>query len=131
MAKRNLAARAGHWSARHRGIAILGWLAFVVIAFVLGGMIGTKALDDADSGNGESQVADRAIERANFPDKADEQVLVTARDGHTLTVTDPGFTTGVHDVVARLTRAPHTQDVKSPLAAGNAGQISKDDHAAL
>src|SRR3954449_3516518 len=100
MAKRNLAARAGHWSARHRRIAILGWLAFVVIAFVLGGMIGTKALDDADSGNGESQVADRAIERANFPDKADEQVLVTARDGHAPTVTDPGFKPGVDDVVA-------------------------------
>ena len=28
--KRNLAARAGHWSARHRKIAIGGWLAFVV-----------------------------------------------------------------------------------------------------
>ena len=43
--KRNLAARAGHWSARHRKIAIGGWLAFVVIAFVLGGAIGTNTLD--------------------------------------------------------------------------------------
>ena len=40
--KRNLAARAGYWSAKHRKIAIGGWLAFVVIAFVLGGAIGTN-----------------------------------------------------------------------------------------
>src|SRR3954447_20678590 len=108
--KRNLAARAGHWSARHRRIAILGWLAFVVIAFVAGGAIGTNTLKDADSGNGESQVADRAIDSANFPERSDEQVLVTARTG-TLTVTDPGFKAGVKDVVAQLERAPHTTDV--------------------
>ena len=78
MPKRNLAARAGHWSARHRKIAIVGWLAFVVIAFVLGGAIGTKTLADEDTGNGDSRVADTAIAAADFPDKADEQVLVQA-----------------------------------------------------
>ena len=30
--KRNIAARAGRWSAQHRKKAIFGWLAFVVIA---------------------------------------------------------------------------------------------------
>ena len=74
--KRNLAARAGYWSAKHRKIAIGGWLAFVVIAFVLGGAIGTNTLSDDDSGNGSSRVADKAITAADFPDKADEQVLV-------------------------------------------------------
>ena len=78
--KRNLAARAGHWSAKHRKIAIGGWLAFVVIAFVLGGAIGTNTLSDDDSGNGQSRVADKAITKADFPDKADEQVLVQSRD---------------------------------------------------
>ena len=78
MPKRNLAARAGHWSARHRKTAIFGWLAFVVIAFVLGGAIGTKTLADEDTGNGDSRVADTAIADADFPDKADEQVLVQA-----------------------------------------------------
>ena len=28
----NLAARAGRWSAQHRKTAILGWIAFVVLA---------------------------------------------------------------------------------------------------
>ena len=37
--QRNLAARAGRWSAQHRKQAILGWLAFVIIATVAGGAI--------------------------------------------------------------------------------------------
>ena len=90
MPKRNLAARAGHWSARHRKTAIFGWLAFVVIAFVLGGAIGTNSLEDEDSGNGSSAVADKAIAKADFPDKADEQILITARGGK-LTTADPQF----------------------------------------
>src|SRR5919206_3728596 len=90
MPKRNLAARAGHWSARHRKIAIGGWLAFVVTAFVLGGAIGTKTLADEDTGNGESRLADAAITRADFPDKTDEQVLVTARRAG-LKASDPEF----------------------------------------
>ena len=131
MPKRNLAARAGHWSARHRRIAILGWIAFVVIAFVAGGAVGTKSLSNADSGNGESQAADRAIDKANFPDKADEQVLVTARAKGKFTVTDPGFKAGVDDVVTQLRGAPHTEDVQSPYAPGNRGQLAKDGKAAL
>ncbi len=66
MPKRNLAARAGHWSARHRKIAIFGWLAFVAIAFVLGGAIGTNTLEDEDTGNGSSAVADKAIAGPTF-----------------------------------------------------------------
>ena len=40
---KNLAARAGAWSARHRKTAIFGWLAFVAIAFVLATMVGRVA----------------------------------------------------------------------------------------
>ena len=39
---RNLAARMGRWSADHWKTATFGWLAFVVVAFALGGMVGTK-----------------------------------------------------------------------------------------
>ena len=38
---KNFAARAGRWSAAHRKTAIFGWLAFVVVAFVIGGKVGT------------------------------------------------------------------------------------------
>src|SRR4249920_3176608 len=100
MPKRNLAARAGYWSATHRKTAIFGWLAFVVIAFVLGGAIGTKTLADEDTGNGQSRLADTAISRAGFPDKDDEQVLATARDKD-LQANDPTFRAGVDTVVAQ------------------------------
>src|SRR6188472_2927361 len=75
-----LAARAARWSARHRKTAIFGWLAFVAIAFVLGGAVGTKNIKDEDAGNGSSKVAAQAIANADFPKKAQEQVLVQSRD---------------------------------------------------
>jgi RND superfamily putative drug exporter len=128
--KRNLAARAAYWSARHRKIAIGGWLAFVVIAFVLGGAIGTKELADEDTGNGSSRVADTAISKADFPDKSDEQVLIQARGGKA-TVDDPAFKAAVDTVVTGLKDAPHTAEVASPFADGNQGQISADRRSAL
>src|SRR5947207_7722633 len=36
---RNLAARMGHWSASHWKTATFGWLALVVVAFGIGGMV--------------------------------------------------------------------------------------------
>ena len=95
-AQENLAARAGYWSAKHRKIAIGGWLAFVDRAFILGGAIGTNTLADEDTGNGDSRVADTAINHANFPDKADEQVLVQSRDGK-LNLDDPAVKAGIDD----------------------------------
>ena len=55
----NLAARAGRWSAQHRKKAIFGWLAFVIIAFIIGGAVGTKTLAPEDQGNGSSKAADQ------------------------------------------------------------------------
>ena len=37
----NLAARMGRWSAAHWKTATFGWLGFVVVAFMLGGLVGT------------------------------------------------------------------------------------------
>ena len=39
----SLSARAGRWSAQHRKKAIWGWLAFALIAFMIGGAIGIAA----------------------------------------------------------------------------------------
>src|SRR4051794_11180649 len=129
MPKRNLAAGAGHWSAQHRKTAIFGWLAFVVIAFVLGGAIGQKTIAEEDMGSGSSRAADQAIARADFPDKADEQVLVQGRGS--VRAGDRAFTAAVNDTVRRLQATKHVVDAKSPLAKGNAGQLSKDGRSAL
>ncbi|HEX8104645.1 MAG TPA: MMPL family transporter [Solirubrobacteraceae bacterium] len=125
----NLAARAGHWSATHRKTAILGWIAFVIVATVLGGAVGVRTLDQEDSGNGSSQVASRAIADAGFPDKAGEQVLVQGARGQR--ATDPAFAAAVRDVATRLKAVPHVRRVESPLQPANAGQISKDGRSAL
>ena len=62
----NIAARMGRWSAQHRKTAIFGWLAFVVASVVLGGMVGTKTIDQNDVNVGESRTADRIIRDAGF-----------------------------------------------------------------
>jgi uncharacterized membrane protein YdfJ with MMPL/SSD domain len=129
MPSRNLAARAGRWSAQHRKKAILGWLLFVVLATVAGGAVGQKTLADEDTGNGESRRADQAIEAAGLPDETDEQVLVQGRGA--VKVGDPALTAAVADVVARLERTRHVEDVESPLAKGNEGQISKDGRSVI
>ena len=76
----NIAARMGRWSARHWKTATFGWLAFVVIAFLLGGQIGTVQLTEAEDLTGQSAKA---------------------------------------------------ENLRSPYADGNAGQISKDGRSAL
>ena len=39
---RNFADHMGRWSAAHWKTATFGWLAFVVVAFMLGGVVGTN-----------------------------------------------------------------------------------------
>ena len=114
----NLAARAGRWSAQHRKTAVLGWLAFVAIAFVIGGMVGTKTLAPEEQGNGSSQRADQARADA-FPKEASESVLVQAKgDGK---ATDPAFRAAVDDVAARLAAAEERPRRRVPVRQGQRG----------
>ena len=123
----NLAARMGRWSADHWKTATFGWLAFVLVAFALGGMAGTKTIDPNTAGPGESGRMDRILE-AGFKRPAAESVLVQSRS---LSATDPAFTAAVEDVVARISRLAVVQNVRSPLDQGNAGQTSADGRSAL
>ena len=63
---RNLALSMARWSGRHRKKAIWGWLAFVVIAFAAGNMLGSKQISDVDQFTGESHQAEVALDRANL-----------------------------------------------------------------
>ena len=58
----NLAARMGRWSADHWKTATFGWLAFVLVAFGLGGAFGTKSIDPNTAGPGESGRMDRILD---------------------------------------------------------------------
>ena len=127
MQRRNLTARAATWSARHRRIAILGWMAFVVAAVVLGSAVGTKHISSNNDGVGESARADQII-NAKFPQYSGEQVLIQSKK---LTVRDPQFQAAVRDVVKRVSATRTVQDLRSPLAPANRGEISHDGHSAL
>jgi RND superfamily putative drug exporter len=125
----NLAARMGRWSARHRKAAIIGWLAFVAVAFLLGGQLGMKTIDRNDTNVGEARTADHIIRDAGFSlEEQREYVLVQS---NTATVSDAAFRAAVDDVLGTLAGFERAKDVRSPLAPGNEGQISADGHSAL
>ena len=72
---RNIAARAGRWSARHRKTAVLGWIVFVVLAFMAGNNLGTETLTPEESGVGDSGRAGEITKDA-YPDRIGEMVLM-------------------------------------------------------
>ena len=107
---RNLAARAGRWSAQHRKTALLGWIAFVILAFVVGGKVGTNTLTSVDSGVGESGQADRIVADA-YPKRVDEVVLVQSSKHK---AGDPAFRAAVADVTRRLRTVDGVTKISNP-----------------
>jgi uncharacterized membrane protein YdfJ with MMPL/SSD domain len=124
----NLAARAGRWSARHWKTATFGWLAMVVVLAILGTVVGTKEISDADGMNGEAARAQRIFDSAGFRDVAMEVVLV---QNPSVTADSEAFKRTVRDAVAVLSQASGVTKVHSPYAPGNEDQISKDRHSAV
>jgi RND superfamily putative drug exporter len=124
---RGLASRAGVWSARHRKTAIWGWLAFVILALMIGNAVGTRTLEHTEGSVGESGRADQAIADA-APEYAQEMVLIQSS---TATASDPAFRAALADVQRRLQALPDTQNFESPLAPEHVNQISQDQHSAL
>ena len=125
----NIAARMGRWSARHRKIAIFGWLAFVVAALAMGSVVGTKRISDDDVNVGEAHRADMILKDAGFqPAPQTEIVLLQSRK---LTIRDQEFRSAIADVVSSVKSFKAATDVRSPLVPQNADQISQDLHTAM
>ena len=123
----NLAARMGRWSAQHRKTAIWGWLAFVILAFVIGNAVGLRTADQAHLGVGESGRAQLTVDNA-FPKNADEMVLVQSASS---SANNLGFRAAVGDAMFRLSQLPYVYAVESPYDPANRSQISADGHSAL
>ena len=123
---RNLAARMGRWSASHWKTATFGWLAFVLVAFGLGGIVGTKNISNS-AGPGESGRMDRILE-AGFEQPASERVLIQSRSQRVGTT---AFDAAIADVVARVSKIADVRNIRSPLQPENATYRSKDRHSAL
>ena len=128
MEHNNVAARAGRWSARHWKTVTVAWLAFAVLAVVVGGALGTSKIKDVDTASGGTRKAEEILASADFKRPATESILVESK---TMTVRDPRFRAAIADVVASLRGKVDVRVIRSPLDPANAGQISRDGRAAL
>ncbi len=118
---KGIAARAGHWSARHRKTAIFGWLAFIVIAFVIGGAVGQQKPSQSKQFDGESRRAEAILETAGFPEASGEMVLIQSK---TATATDKSFKAAIADVSKTVSKQKDVANVTPAIT-------SEDGHSAL
>jgi RND superfamily putative drug exporter len=107
-------ARTARWSALHPWRTTALWLAFVVLAFVVGGGVGTRTATGTDTLVGEAGVAAHLVEDAGLADGAAENVLITARSGQL----DPeAALAAAAEVAARLRPLPQVESVAEPVPA--------------
>jgi RND superfamily putative drug exporter len=107
------------WSARHRWIAVVAWLAFVVAAVVAGGAVGTNQMTVQDQATGASGPADIALDGADFGELPTENVLVQAPDGGPVDPVDPGITA----LATELAALPGTAEVQGPLPSADGTSV--------
>ena len=121
--KHHLAARMGHWSAKHRKTAIFGWLGFVIVAFAIGTFVVTQQqIVYETSQPGESGRAEKILYE-DFKQPAGESILIQHPE---LRATNPAFQAVVRDVIARAESIDAVAKVESPFDAENSGQVSDD-----
>src|SRR5690242_20096514 len=123
---RNLAARMGHWSATHRKTAIWGWVAFVVVAVLIGRAVAPQQLQGPDNFTGEAGTAETALYGAGLRPNT-EHVFFQSK---TLTIHDPQYRAAVQQAASELSHARNVQNVVSPLGGGDAA-VSADGRSAL
>src|SRR5947207_2130787 len=126
MHRQNLAARAGRWSAAHWKTATAVWVVLVVLAVVVGRVVGTHKLSDSEQSTGETARAESILSSAGFKTPASESVLVQSA---TRSVDDPAFEATVQDVLARLHAMPQIRP--GTLRTGGIGEVSGDRRSQL
>jgi RND superfamily putative drug exporter len=127
----NVAARMSRWSARHRKIAIFGWLVFVIASFAMSiAILPMQTIKPKDAAVGEAGKANQILDRAFDLDKTGlgEFVVIQSK---TKTVDDPAFRATIGEAVDVLSGFKKVDELQSPLVRGNEGQVSPDRHAAL
>jgi uncharacterized membrane protein YdfJ with MMPL/SSD domain len=125
----NVAGRMGRWSAGHWKTAVFGWLGFVVVAFAVGIVVGTKQIETNDANVGQSHRADKILQQA-FP-QADPLTEIVLVQSSQLVATDAKFRAAVADVLGSMRGNPAIKNLLSPYAPGQAALISQDRHSAM
>ena len=129
--------RIAGWSARHRAIALIGWLLLVAGAVMIGNTLGTKNLNSYDPG--EAGRAERVLSSPGVVQRAAESVLIQERTAGRTVAADPQARAAIRQVTVALERIPRVAtNVQSPLAPGGTGLatgghglISRDGRSAL
>jgi len=126
---RNIAGRAGAFSAMRWKRATIGWLLFAIAAVVLGTAVGATRLSDSEMASGETAKAEQMLAAGGFKKPATESVLIQSRDG-SLTVRDPRFLIAIVAVTDQLLNQPNVTNIQDPLKRP-ASQVSRDLRSAL
>ncbi len=126
--QRGLAARLGGWSAEHRTKAILLWVAILLVGLAAAG-VGSKKLSAAGEAAGDSAKAERLLDHGGFKRPAAEEVLLQTRGNGSIRTAPARKAT--QEIIAAITSTGRVENIRSPFAPGNAGQISRDGHSAL
>ncbi|MFI6466207.1 MMPL family transporter [Streptomyces sp. NPDC050538] len=124
--RENLAARLGGWSARHRAIAIVGWLVVVAAAMLIGSAVGQQHMTDQEYAAGESARAWQVLEQKGLIPPADEMVLVHS---DTEVAGAAGFRATVRELVSGVRATGEVTDLRDPYT--TVGLVSSDRHSAL
>ncbi|MFK4184214.1 MMPL family transporter [Streptomyces sparsogenes] len=106
--RRGLAVRLGGWSTRHRKTAIFGWLLFVVVVAVIGGMSGINEMTNSQNGSGDSASAEKILEDAGLKPPAGEMVMLRSAE-------PDGWRAAAGDLAARLEKSGEAERVQRPV----------------
>jgi RND superfamily putative drug exporter len=131
MQPRNIAARAGRWSASHRKTAIFGWLAFVIASIAIGTAVGAKTIDqNANNSSGPSARADQILKQGGFAQSNPLTEIVVVQSRHQ-TVAAFAFKAAIGDVVRTVASNPNVHNLSWPHGAASRDQVSRDGRTAL
>jgi putative drug exporter of the RND superfamily len=106
--------RVATWSARHRIVVVLGWLLFVVAAFVVGGKLGVSNTTTYDAG--QAGQAERVLNEPGVVQPDSESVLIQARSAGQTFASSSEMRQAATAVVTALRALPGAAaDISSPF----------------
>jgi len=127
---RGIAARMGRWSATHRRVAIVGWLAFVLAAIVIGSAVGQKTIGSQGNDVGQAGRADRILKQAGFAPGGPLTEFAVVQSSKSR-VDAPAFRAVIGDVARAAKPFGTVHNLRYPTPGADRGQVSRDGHTAL
>src|SRR6266511_38701 len=113
-----------------RGLAarLGGWSAILLVGLAAAG-VGSKKLSAAGEAAGDSAKAERLLDHGGFKRPAVEEVLLQTRGNGS--IRNAPARRAAQEIVRAITSTGRVENIRSPFAPGNGGQISRDGRSAL